>query len=115
MNAAHDLVARSVSVVDLDDGMVVRLEGPLDESSLPALRATLLAPRSARCQDVIVDAGHVESATDDVLAVLVAAAAWAASTGARFRLSAASAPLRRLIDTLGLSDALPTLTVAAAR
>jgi anti-anti-sigma factor len=109
VNVAYDLAAGPVSVAVLDDGMLVRLDGVLDESSLPALRATLLAPRRARCRDVIVDAGHVDSATDDALAVLVAASAWAASTGARFRMSSVSEPLRSLIDTLGLADALPTL------
>ncbi len=109
MNVAYDLAAGPVSVAVLDDGMLVRLDGALDTSSLPALRATLLSPRRARCRDIIVDAGHVESATDDALAVLVAASAWAASTGARFRLSAVSDPLRSLIDTLELDDALPAL------
>lgn len=109
MNVAYDLAAGPVSVAVLDDGMLVRLDGALDASSLPALRATLLSPRRASCRDIIVDAGHVESATDDALAVLVAASAWAASTGAQFRLSAISEALRSLIDTLELEDALPTL------
>ncbi len=112
MNVAPELSPGPVNVVSLDDGMVVRLEGYLDESCLPALRDVLLRPRPAHRRDVMVDAGHVASLSDEVLAVLVAAAWWAMMTGGRFRLSAASPPLRELIETLDLVDALPMDSLA---
>jgi anti-anti-sigma regulatory factor len=99
----------SVRTHRLSDGLVVRLSGVLDGQAILALREELLCPLPAGCRDVLIDAGAVESLPDDALAVLVAGASWARTAGARFALSAVSAPLASRIDSLELRSALPQL------
>jgi anti-anti-sigma regulatory factor len=99
----------TVSANVLADGIVVRLTGSLDVASLPELRATLLTSRPEGCDDVLVDAGHVTEVHERALAVLVAAADWAAETGGRLRFAAMSAALIDTADYFSVTDLLPRL------
>lgn len=99
----------TVSANVLADGIVVRLTGSLDVASLPELRATLLTSRPEGCDDVLVDAGHVTEVHERALAVLVAAADWAAETGGRLRFAAMSSALIDTADYFSVTDLLPRL------
>jgi anti-anti-sigma regulatory factor len=99
----------TVSANVLADGIVVRLTGSLDVASLPELRATLLTSRPEGCDDVLVDAGHVTEVHERALAVLVAAADWAAETGGRLRFAAMSTALVDTADYFSVTDLLPRL------
>jgi len=106
------MTADSVSNVNatvLADGIVVRLAGSLDAASLPDLRASLLATRPDGCDDVLVDAGQVTEVHERALAVLVAAAQWAAESGGRLQFAALSQPLLDTADYFDVADLLPRL------
>lgn len=110
------VAARStVEATHTNDGMYVRVEGQLDAQSLPQLREVLLRRRPAHETDIIVDAGAVTSVGDEALAVLVAASAWAADTGARLSYSRMSDALRAEVDALGIGVALPMLAPIGTR
>ena len=102
-------VPQPVAVTELADGVIVRLSGPIDVSSTAALRRALLSPRPARCRDVLVDAGNVETLDDDALAVLLAGAGWARDSGRRFAFTRVSPVVQQLVETLRLGDLLPGL------
>jgi anti-anti-sigma factor len=102
----------SVRAYHLGDGLVVRLSGVLNGQAVPDLRRQLLAPLPESCQDVLVDAGAVETLDDEALAVLVAGSTWARSSGARFALSSVSPSVARQIELLDLSQELPALGTA---
>jgi anti-anti-sigma factor len=102
----------SVRAYHLGDGLVVRLSGVLDGQAVPDLRRRLLAPLPENCQDVLVDAGAVETLDDEALAVLVAGSTWARAAGARFALSSVSPSVARQIEVLELGHELPALGTA---
>ena len=99
----------NVAASVLADGVVVRLSGSLGLASLPDLRAALLSPRQAGCDDVMVDAGQVTEIHERALAVLVAAVDWMGATGGRLRFAAISEPLLETIRHFGVEDLLPRL------
>jgi anti-anti-sigma regulatory factor len=106
------MTADSLGHVDatvLADGIVVRLAGSLDAESLPQLRSTLLRDRPAGCDDVLVDAGHVTEVHERALAVLLAAADWAAETGGRMRFAAMSPAFVSTAEYFDVLDLLPRL------
>lgn len=107
--------AVDVTTVYTEDGMVVRLDGPLDANATPALRNALLSTRPAGCDDVIIDAAGVTAVEDEALAVLLAAGAWAVDTGARLGFSRMSDALRGEIAFLDISMLLPMLAPAGER
>jgi anti-anti-sigma regulatory factor len=107
--------AVTVTTVLTEDGMLVRLNGDLDARALPKLREALLVTRPAGCDDVIIDAQGVTSISEDALAVLLAAGAWAIDTGARLGFSRMSDPLRNEIAYLDISMLLPMLAPAGER
>ena len=92
-----------VGCIHLADGVVVQLGGTLTDDNLPELRAALLSPFGASCQDVVVDAGEVEDVTESALAVLVAAKDWAEQNGRRFFVSRMSALVSRALDVCEVS------------
>ena len=108
-------VTSDVSTIVTEDGILVRLAGPLDADSAPQLRTALLSTRPAGCDDVIIDAGGVTTVDDDALAVLLAAGAWAVDTGARLGFSRMSDCLREEISMLDISMLLPMLAPAGER
>jgi anti-anti-sigma regulatory factor len=103
----------SAEVVDLTDGLVIRLAGDLSgEAALDGLRSALLAPRPEEVRDVIVDAAEVSAASDGALAVLWAGLTWAEQRGGRLRFSRISGPLQVALDQAGLGGELPRLAPA---
>src|SRR3954465_8897418 len=98
-----------VDCVQLADGKLVRLAGRIGPDEVSALRRALLTPLVRRCRDLVVDAGQVESMTDDAVAVLLAATEWVAVDGGRFLLSCASPELEATLRELGIEGLLPRL------
>jgi anti-anti-sigma regulatory factor len=94
-----------VGCAHLADGMLVALSGALTDELLPGLRQTLLRPYAETCRDVVVDAGEVIDLTDGVLAVLVAARAWAGAHGRRFLLSRSCQALDEALEAMELTSA----------
>ncbi len=104
-----------VATIYTEDGVLVRLDGDLDASCAVELGNALLTTRPYGCDDIIIDGGAVTSVTDDALAILLAAGAWAVDTGARLGFSRMSECLRDEVDTLDLSVLLPMLAPAGER
>lgn len=98
-----------VQVFDLQDGIVVRLQGALTSEHVPHLRRALLVPLPPRCRDVLIDASQLTAIDDAVLAVLLAAGEWAATTGRRFAALGLSAQLSEVLAELEMLHAFPTL------
>ncbi|MDQ1701521.1 MAG: anti-sigma factor antagonist [Frankiaceae bacterium] len=115
MSTMAVLARSSADATFTADGMFVRIAGELDSQSLSQLRSSLLRTRPSVCRDVIVDAGAVTFVDDSALAVLVAASAWAADSGATISYSRMSDALRAEVETLGLQAALPMLAPIGAR
>ena len=115
MSTMAVLARSSADATYTADGMFVRIAGELDGQSLSQLRSSLLRTRPAVCRDVIVDAGAVTYVDDSALAVLVAASAWAADSGATVSYSRMSDSLRHEVDALGLDTAMPMLAPIGAR
>ena len=115
MSTMTVLARSSADATYTADGMFVRIAGELDGQSLSQLRSSLLRTRPAVCRDVIVDAGAVTYDDDDALAVLIAAGAWAANTGATISYSRMSDVLRAEVEALGLEAALPMLAPIGMR
>jgi anti-anti-sigma factor len=109
VSAEPDFFGSSVRAYHLEDGLVVRLSGVLDGQAVPDLRQQLLTPLPENCQDVLVDAGAVETLDDEALAVLVAGSTWARAAGARFALSSVSTSVAQQIEALELAEELPSL------
>lgn len=108
MTASIDTTSQ-VDCVHLADGKIVRLAGPIGTDDVTALRQVLLAPLDHGCRDVVVDAGHVTSISDEAVAVLIAAPVWAETEGGRFFLSQSSPALDAALRELDLVDLLPRL------
>ncbi|BEP15691.1 hypothetical protein acdb102_40020 [Acidothermaceae bacterium B102] len=104
-----------VATIFTEDGVLVRLDGVLDGASARQLGRALLTTRPAGCDDIIIDGGGVTAVSDEALAVLLAAGAWAVDTGARLGFSAMSEPLRQEITSLDISMLLPMLAPAGER
>lgn len=100
----------AVSSSYLADGLLVQLQGALDESSVAEMRRVLLAPIPARCRDIIVDAGEVLDIDFSGLAVVFAAWGWAEEHGARFLLSRTSKAFETALEDNGVIDDLPRLS-----
>jgi anti-anti-sigma factor len=115
MSTMAVLARSSADATYMSDGMFVRLAGELDGQSLPQLRSSLLRTRPDHCRDVIIDAGGVTYVDDSALAVLVAASAWAANSGASISFSRMSDALRDEVDALDLQAALPMLAPIGTR
>jgi anti-anti-sigma factor len=115
MSTMAVLARSSADATYTADGVFVRIAGELDAQSLPQLRSTLLRNRPDHCRDVIIDAGAVTYVDDSALAVLVAAGAWAANSGATISYSRMSATLRDEVDALDLAAAMPMLAPVGAR
>lgn len=113
MSASQLEVARTAEVIDLVDGVVIRLTGDLrGVEPLLSLRSALLAPRTEAARDVIVDATEVSAVSDSAVAVLWAGLVWAEQHGRRFSFSAVSEPLRVALAAAGLDGELPDLAAA---
>jgi anti-anti-sigma regulatory factor len=112
---AAEQAAGAVDVMTLADGLVVRLAGAFGTSEASLLREALLRPRPAACNDILVDAGGVQSIDDEALAVLVAAPAWAASTGGQLSFTRLSGALVAAADGLGVLTRMPVLAPPGAR
>lgn len=105
-----EVQAPTTEVLTLDDGMVVRLSGHLDDAeALVSLRKALLTDRPRGVDDVIVDAGEVAGISEGAVAVLCAAIEWAKITGGRLSFTRLSQPVTAVLDELGLSGELPQL------
>lgn len=104
-----------VATIYTEDGVLVRLDGVLDGASAGELSRALLTTRPAGCDDIIIDGAGVTAVSDEALAVLLAAGAWAVDTGARLGFSVMSEPLRREIASLDSSLLLPMLAPAGER
>ncbi|MCU1675324.1 MAG: anti-sigma-factor antagonist [Frankiales bacterium] len=115
MSTMAVLARSSADATFTADGMFVRIAGELDGQSLSQLRSSLLRTRPAASSDVIVDAGAVTYVNDSALAVLVAASAWAANSGAAISYSRMSDALRTEVEALGLETAMPMLAPIGAR
>src|SRR3954447_3130767 len=115
MSTMAVLARSSADATYTADGMFVRLAGELDSQSLSQLRSTLLRTRPEACKDLIIDAGAVTYVDDSALAVLVAASAWAASSGATVSYSRMSETLRTEVRALDLDAAMPMLAPIGAR
>ena len=115
MSTMAVLARSSADATYTADGMFVRIAGDLDGQSLSQLRSSLLRTRPAHCRDIIVDAGAVSFVDDDALAVLVAASAWAANSGAAISYSRMSDTLRLEVEALGLQAAMPMLASIGTR
>jgi anti-anti-sigma factor len=105
----------TVEVSAMADGMVVRLRGRLDAGTAPALRDVLLRVRPDGCDDILVDAGAVESVDDDALAVLIAAPLWAEATGGRLAYTRVARPLAEVALSAGVMDLLPPIAPPGQR
>jgi anti-anti-sigma regulatory factor len=103
-----------VSSSCLADGMLVQLQGVLDESVVPELRRVLLAPIPAECRDIVVDAGEITDIDFAALAIVFAAWGWAEEHGARFLLSRTSAAFEAMLADNGVVDDLPRLSELAS-
>lgn len=115
MSTMAVLARSSADATFTSDGMFVRVAGELDGQSLSQLRSALLRTRPEQCRDVIVDAGAVTYVDDNALAVLVAASAWAANSGASISYSRMSETLRTQVDALDLHAAMPMLAPIGTR
>ncbi|MDX6286566.1 MAG: anti-sigma factor antagonist [Frankiales bacterium] len=104
-----------VDVMTLADGLVVRLAGAFGTGDAGLLREALLRPRPAACNDILVDAGAVQSINDDALAVLVAAPAWAAATGGQLSFTRMSDELMTAAISLGVLARMPVLAAPGVR
>ena len=105
----------TVEVSALADGMLVRLRGRLDAGTAPALRDVLLRFRPDGCDDVLVDAGGVESVDDAALAVLMAAPLWAEATGGRLAYTRVARPLAEAALAAGVMELLPPIAPPGQR
>lgn len=99
---------------DLADGRLVRLAGPIGLEHLDGLRSALLTPLPAGCRDIVVDAGDVESISDDAVAILLAGAAWANDHDARLLLSRVAEVVDDTLDELDIAHCLPRLAALGA-
>lgn len=113
--STQPLDVATIETSALADGILVRLRGRLDAGTVPALRAVLLRTRPAGCDDVMVDAGGVESIDDAALAVLLAAPLWAEITGGNFAYTRVSEDLTELATATGVADLLPRLAAPGQR
>jgi anti-anti-sigma regulatory factor len=93
----------------------VLLRGALSTDQLPALRTALLAPLTADCRDVVVDAAGVTELDAEATSVLLEGRDWAATHGARFLLSQVSTALERALAERGVADTLPRLAPLGGR
>jgi anti-anti-sigma regulatory factor len=114
MSATADTGTR-VDCVYLADGMLLRLAGPMTSDLVPALRQRLLGVLPEGCVDVVIDAGDVTAMSDDVVAVLLAAAVWVKEQQGRLLLSRVSSELAGVLDELGMTDDLPRLAELGGR
>ena len=97
----------AVSVLETDDGLLVRLSGALTARDVPALRRALLRPGPPAL--VVVDAGRVRSVDDAALATLLAATVWTADGGGRLLFSTLSTALAAAVAELDPRAAVPLL------
>jgi anti-anti-sigma regulatory factor len=110
-----ETVTGVVDVMTLADGIVVRLAGAFGTGEAGLLREALLRPRPAACNDILVDAGGIQSIDDDALAVLVAASAWASTTGGQLSFTRMSDELVAAANGLGVLRRMPVLAPPGAR
>jgi anti-anti-sigma factor len=107
-----------VSVAHLPpDTAVLVLRGSLDIDTAPALRANLNRLVQRRAPHVVVDVAGLDFVDSMGIGVLITAHTRAAEQGGWVRLAAPSGFLRRLLDTLGLTEHLamyPDVETAAA-
>ena len=83
---------------------VLVLRGSLDIDTAPALKANLNRLVERPAPRVVVDLGGLDFCDSMGVGVLVTAHATAQERGGWVRLAAPSAVLRRVLDTLGLTD-----------
>jgi anti-sigma B factor antagonist len=86
---------------------VLVLRGSLDIDTAPALKANLARLVERPAPRVVVDVAGLDFCDSMGVGVLVTAHGRAMERGGWVRLAAPSGFLRRLFDTLGLSDYLP--------
>ncbi|GAA0444725.1 hypothetical protein Aca07nite_53950 [Actinoplanes capillaceus] len=93
---------------------VLVLRGSLDIDTAPALKANLSRLVERPAPRVVVDVSGLDFCDSMGVGVLVTAHGRAAERGGWVRLASPSGFLRRLFDTLGLSDYLPMFPDVAA-
>jgi len=98
----------------LADGLLVQLQGCLDEPAVAEMRRVLLAPIPDGCRDIVVDAGQVLDIEFSGLAVVFAAWGWAEEHGARFLVSRTSKAFELALEDNGVVDDLPRLSELAS-
>lgn len=93
---------------------VLVLRGSLDIDTAPALKANLSRLVERPAPRVVVDVSGLDFCDSMGVGVLVTAHGRAVERGGWVRLAAPSGFLRRLFETLGLSDYLPMFADVAA-
>jgi len=93
---------------------ILTLRGSLDIDTAPALRANLNRLVARPAPRVVVDLAGLDFCDSMGVGVLVTAHTRALENGGWVRLAAPSSFLRRLLDTLGLTDYLAIFPAVAA-
>jgi anti-sigma B factor antagonist len=90
----------SLDVSSADDGLVIALAGELDLASLPAVAGPMDDVLSRPAQPVVLDLGGLTFLDSSGVALLVRIA----NHFGQVRTRAATAPVRRVIEVLGLAE-----------